>query len=534
MAWAFVSVPVLSCSIGCLDDDPTADDDDDHAWVGDDDTTLPDLDGDGYPGGPDGDDCDDEDPKIHPGATEICDGLDNDCDEEIDEDFGPPVQWWEDLDGDGYGNPLTPFETPCPVGTGYAQEGGDCDDADPEIHPDAEDVPCDGVDSDCDGEGESIAAHTGGVEYDTIQLAVDACLDGEVVHVCPGTHAERVVIDEGRELELVAWSGSAEDTVLDGDDKWAILHVGYGARLRVEQLTFTRGRAEMWPGSGHYGGALVSEADLLELDGCVFTTNTTHYAGGALHLHLRNNLYPLPEVHLNDCLFEDNVAEHEAGAIVFSTWVDTHVTITDTVFRGNEAGYDGAAIAADAHREDATLSISFTDSLLEANLWSDAPGVVDTSGAGTVVISSTGTTYDANQAGIFRLEAEYNQLTIEDSVFTGNTAWDTGVIWVASRVEQAAISLLRTTVDNSSGAVVYSRSAGDVSITVTDSTITRNSGTVAGGAMLTPPNVLTSVNSDWGEGAMDNTPCDVGSAYEAYASYGAAADFSCVGGEGCQ
>jgi hypothetical protein len=523
----------LSCYAGCQDHAP-GDDDDTAGSAGDDDTTLPDLDGDGYPGGPDGDDCDDDDPRIHPGADELCDGLDNDCDEEIDEDFGPPVRWWEDLDGDGYGNPLTPFETPCPVGTGYALNGLDCDDSDPAIHPEAEDVPCDGIDSDCDGTGDLATAYTDGVEYDTIQLAVEACPDGDTVYVCPGTHVQRVVVDEGRDLELISWSGTAEDTVLDGEDKWTILHVEYGARLRVEQLTFTRGRAEMWPGAGPYGGAVASEADLLELDGCVFTTNTSHYAGGALNLYSRHNLYPTPEVHLHDCLFEDNVAEQEGGAIVLSTYVDTTVTITDTVFRSNEAGYDGAAIAAGVFREDSTLSISFVDSLLESHLWSSSPGVVDTNGSGTVAVSSTGTTFDANQAGAFRLQAEFNQLTFEDCVFTGNSAWDTGVIWVQSGVEQADISLLRTTIDANSGPAIASRSSGNVSITVTDSTITRNPGTFAGGVVLWPPNTLTSVTSDWGEGATDNTPADVGTEYEAYASYGAAASFSCVGGVGCQ
>lgn len=73
---------------------------------------MQDLDGDGYgstnpPSQFDaGTDCDDQNAGVNPNASELCDGLDNDCDTEIDElgAIGSP-EWYVDSDGDGYGNP---------------------------------------------------------------------------------------------------------------------------------------------------------------------------------------------------------------------------------------------------------------------------------------------------------------------------------------------------------------------------------------------------------------------------------------------
>jgi hypothetical protein len=47
-------------------------------------------------------DCDDLDENVHPGATDPCNGVDDDCDGEVDEDGG--TDWYADADGDGFGD----------------------------------------------------------------------------------------------------------------------------------------------------------------------------------------------------------------------------------------------------------------------------------------------------------------------------------------------------------------------------------------------------------------------------------------------
>ncbi len=96
-----------------------------------------------------GDDCDDLDPRVHPGAAELCDPLDRDCDGSWDGGAEDGTTFWTDLDGDGFGDPLT-AATACNQWEGLVANDADCDDSDPEIRPGAVEV-CNARDDDCDG-----------------------------------------------------------------------------------------------------------------------------------------------------------------------------------------------------------------------------------------------------------------------------------------------------------------------------------------------------------------------------------------------
>jgi hypothetical protein len=121
-----------------------------------------DLDSDGWR--PCEEDCDDQDPAVHPFQAEVCgDGLDNDCNGSVDDDV--------DADGDGW--------TTC---------AGDCLDSLPEtlqlpvtaeeVHPDAVEV-CDGQDNDCNGLADD------GADNDNDGYAICDCDDGQA-SVHPG------------------------------------------------------------------------------------------------------------------------------------------------------------------------------------------------------------------------------------------------------------------------------------------------------------------------------------------------------------
>jgi len=121
-------------------------------------------------------DCDDTDANVHPGATEICDGKDNDCNGQIDE--GVTNTFYADADGDSYGNAAISVQA-CTPPAGYVADNTDCDDTDANVHPGATEV-CDGKDNNCDGQIDEGVTNTFYADadedgYGNAAISVQAC-----------------------------------------------------------------------------------------------------------------------------------------------------------------------------------------------------------------------------------------------------------------------------------------------------------------------------------------------------------------------
>ena len=121
-------------------------------------------------------DCDDTDANVHPGATEICDGKDNDCNGQIDE--GVTNTFYADADGDGYGNAAISVQA-CTPPAGYVADNTDCDDTNSNIHPGAPEI-CDGKDNNCNGQTDegvtsTFYADADGDGYGNAAISVQAC-----------------------------------------------------------------------------------------------------------------------------------------------------------------------------------------------------------------------------------------------------------------------------------------------------------------------------------------------------------------------
>jgi len=194
------------------------------------------------------DDCDDngtDGQNAHPGGTEVCDGLDNDCnghEDDVHPDDDPLAKvWFLDDDDDGYGRP-TDSVVACTQPTDYVDNNQDCNDGDSSIKPTANET-CDGVDEDCDGLIDDGAApltnwylDADGDDYgDKNATAVQACSEpsGEGVYVTDNTDCDDTddTVNPGEDPDSycdgldhdcvdVAWADNDDDHdgYLDWDD----------------------------------------------------------------------------------------------------------------------------------------------------------------------------------------------------------------------------------------------------------------------------------------------------------------------------
>jgi len=474
-------------------------------------------------------DCDDAVATTFPGATEVCNYTDDDCDGDTDE--GTTVTYWQDVDLDGEGGSSMSGEfCEASPASGWSEDNTDCDDADAYVFSNAPEL-CDGQQNDCndstwatsDEEGTASWEATAGLWSDitddwdagspVVPASVTLPTEG-TVHLCPANWYVLVTAGTDTEVTVTGRYGSA-DTALNGSSGGAVITLeDESSVVTLEELTIEEGQSDNGSGITSMGGVLTVSDCLFRynyLNSSYTALGSAIYAsGGSVTISdstfRANGVYSAPatyggavyvvegSLNITDSSFENNEASL-AGALYWSAEDSQTLSIDGCTFDGNEASTsDGGGIVLDL---DGTGTASISDSVVSDNQAGGSGGGLYVTGSGTGHLSVEGVDIEYNAASDFGgglYWAADNTSTFTGIAFTGNEADYGGGLCAAANLD-----LINTTFTDCSadaGGAVYGDSA---ELTFTSVSITENEAEYTGAGLYLDSSFLFAYSSDISE-----------------------------------
>lgn len=251
-------------------------------------------------------------------------------------------------------------------------------------------------------------------DFATIQAAVDACVDGDIIELEDGTFTgdgNRDVSYLGRAITVRSQSGNPDSCIIDCEGSETEPHRGFdflngeGSGSVLERVSIVNGYGHPWGGYPSVGGGIIIDGASPTIRGCK-VSECYAYAGGGIALMgsptidactFSNNLSTIgggvavgtdATPILTDCTFEGNTADTWGGGL---SCISALATLMDCSFKNNHAASGGAINA----RVEGTEIVS-TNCTFEGNTASSTGGGVAAIESSSAIV--TGCTFGGNSA----------------------------------------------------------------------------------------------------------------------------------------
>jgi predicted outer membrane repeat protein len=209
----------------------------------------------------------------------------------------------------------------------------------------------------------------GGGNYPTIQAAIDAAGERDIVELGDGTYTgtgNRDLDYHGKAITVRSGSGNPAACIIDCQGAAGNAHRGFNFHSG-EDLTSTLEGVTVTGGYGSYGAGLMISSSSATIKDCILRNNHATDTGGAMHIYLGGAL-------VQDCLIEDNQADNAAGGISNQ---GATPTVDGCIFRGNWAHWGGGGMC------NYNASPTLTECVFEGNSSDNWGGGLHNSQAGS-------------------------------------------------------------------------------------------------------------------------------------------------------